>query len=251
MRLFNHFYARNLANKQAAKKGSKVHNSSYLHPNDSWTKKYYKKGSTPYMERILFAGKKDVGHGITFFDIDETIFHTFAMIWVMKNGKKVKELNNQQFNTYKLKEGERFDFREFRDAKLFKKTSRIIRPILAKIRAQAKNAARTGSTLALLTARSTFPDMATFKSEFARYGIPIEQMDVNFAGDISGEAGSVAAAKKQIVLGYLENGGYKRVRLIDDNMENLREFLTIAKDVPDAKFTAIHILSDGKTKTIK
>lgn len=251
MRLFNHFYFRDIANRQAKDPGTKERESSYLVPDDSWTDPYYKKDSVKWKERLLFRGKKNRGHGITFFDIDETIFHTSALIWVMKDGKVVKKLDNQTYNTYQLKEGESFDYREFGDAALFKKTSKIIRPTLAKIKAMMKNALRTGSKLALLTARRTFPDMATFKATFSRYGIEIDKMDINFAGDISAEAGSTAAAKKEIVLNYLSHGEYKRARLLDDNMENLRAFLSIAKDMPDVQFSAIHIDKNGKTKTIK
>ena len=251
MRLFNHFYFRDIANRQAKEQGSRERESSYLAPDDSWTDPYYKKDSVKWKERLLFRGKRNTGHGITFFDIDETIFHTSALIWVMKDGKVVKKLDNQTYNTYKLKEGESFDFREFGDAKLFKRTSKIIRPTLAKIRAMMKNALRTGSKLALLTARSTFPDMATFKKTFQRYGIRIDKMDINFAGDISAEAGSTAQAKKEIVFKYLSHGEYKRARLLDDNMENLMAFLSIAKELPGVQFKAIHIDKNGKTKTIK
>jgi hypothetical protein len=251
MRLFNHFYFRDIANRQAKEHGSQERESSYLVPDDSWTDPYYEQDSVKWKERLLFRGKKNIGHGITFFDIDETIFHTSALIWVMKDGKVVKKLDNQTYNTYKLEEGESFDYREFGDAKLFKRTSEIIRPTLAKIKAMMKNDLRTGSKLALLTARRTFSDMATFKKTFQKYGIRIDKMDINFAGDISAEAGSTAAAKKQIVLKYLSHGEYKRARLLDDNMENLKAFLSIAKEMAGVQFTAIHIDKYGKTKTIR
>ena len=50
----------------------------------------------------------EYGKGITFIDIDETIFRTFAMIYVLDKESKevVKKLNNQEFNTYKLKYNE-------------------------------------------------------------------------------------------------------------------------------------------------
>jgi len=237
--------------RQAQKPGTGERKAAYLAPDDSWSKPYYEKDTVRWKERLFFRGRKEQGHGITFFDIDETIFHTFAEIWVWKNGSVIKKLDNQEYNTYKLKEGESFDFREFKDAERFARTSRIIVPTLKKIKAMAKNAFRTGSTLAILTARGTFPDMATFKHKFERYGIPIEKMDIYFAGDISADAVSTAAAKKQIVLDCLSNGEYKRARLIDDNVENLGAFLSIAKEMPEVQFEAIHVDENGKTKTIK
>lgn len=44
MRLWYHFYARDVSNRQAAAKGSQIYDSCYLEPNDSWTMPYFKKG---------------------------------------------------------------------------------------------------------------------------------------------------------------------------------------------------------------
>jgi hypothetical protein len=54
--------------------------------------------------------------GLTIFDIDDTLLHTTARIRVVKNGAVVRELTNQEFNTYTLAPGEEFDFGEFRSA---------------------------------------------------------------------------------------------------------------------------------------
>lgn len=56
MRLFNHFYFRNYLNRTMAKPGSKKRKSAYLAPDDSWTHKFYKKGSYHQRERLLFRG---------------------------------------------------------------------------------------------------------------------------------------------------------------------------------------------------
>ena len=47
-----------------------------------------------------------------FFDIDETVFNTFAKIIVRDKdtGDEIAQLTNQQFNSYKLKDNEEFDF---------------------------------------------------------------------------------------------------------------------------------------------
>jgi hypothetical protein len=52
------------------------------------------------------------GKGITFIDIDETIFRTFAMINVLdkETGKVIKKLNNQEFNTYKYARESRYRY---------------------------------------------------------------------------------------------------------------------------------------------
>lgn len=78
------------------------------------------------------------GLGLTIFDIDDTLFHTTAEIKVVKNGKIVRSLNNQEFNNYELQPGESFDFGEFRDAEKFNQESRPIRPMIAKLKAMLK-----------------------------------------------------------------------------------------------------------------
>jgi hypothetical protein len=172
------------------------------------------------------------GKGITFIDIDETIFNTFAKIYVIKDGKVIKKLSNQEFNTYDLQDRESFDFREFRDAKMFKATSRPISNTINRIKRMFKNIDRRGSRVVLLTARGTFPDMATFKKTFKEQGIPIDQIEIEFAGDIQSAAGSVSAAKKKIIMKYLKTGEYRRVRLIDDDIKNVNVFLGIEHDIP-------------------
>jgi hypothetical protein len=50
--------------------------------------------------------KEFVGTGtLTIFDIDETLFHTYAKVAVVKDGNLVRMLDNQEFNTYKRKKG--------------------------------------------------------------------------------------------------------------------------------------------------
>ena len=72
---------------------------------------------------------------ISFFDIDETVFNTFAKIIVRdKNtGKEITQLTNQEFNSYKLKDNEEFDFQQFGDAKIFKDTSKVIDSVMKRI----------------------------------------------------------------------------------------------------------------------
>ena len=50
---------------------------------------------------------------LSIFDIDETLFHTKAKVQVLKDGKINKILDNQQFNSYKLKKGESFYYGKF------------------------------------------------------------------------------------------------------------------------------------------
>lgn len=189
------------------------------------------------------------GKGITFFDIDETIFNTFAKIYVIKNSKIIKKLSNQEFNTYELQPGESFDFREFRDAQMFRQTSKPVKPTIDRIKRMFKNIDYRGSKVVLLTARGTFPDMKTFKKTFKDYGIPIDQIEIVFAGDIT-KGGPVAVAKKKVIMDFLKTGQYRRVRLVDDDIKNVKFFLSIEHEIPDAvinKVKKIHNITDEES----
>jgi len=172
----------------------------------------------------------EYGAGITFVDVDDTIFKTFAKIYVIFNGVVVKKLSNQEFNTYTLKDGEEFDFREFRDAKTFRKTSIPIDKTIKRIKRMFLNIKKRDSKIILLTARSDFDDKNEFLNTFRDYGIPIDNMYVERAGN---KEGIIAELKKKIILKYLSTGLYRRVRLIDDDMANIKGFLSIEKSIPN------------------
>lgn len=186
------------------------------------------------------------GKGITFIDIDETIFRTFAMIYVLNSETKevIKKLNNQEFNTYKLQPGEEFQFHEFRDAKLFKKTSIPIPQTIKRIKRMFQNIDSRGSRVVLLTARANFDDKDTFLEKFREVGLPIDKMYVERVGNFQsapevykriiknqGMPKSTADAKKKVIMDYISTGEYRRVRLIDDDLKNIQDFISIEKDV--------------------
>lgn len=85
------------------------------------------------LKNFLNEKIQKIGLGITFVDIDETLFNTFAKINVVKDSKIIKQLSNSEYNEYKKKEGESFDFSEFRDSKLFYDTSKPIKKMIDKI----------------------------------------------------------------------------------------------------------------------
>ena len=180
-------------------------------------------------KQYLIELKSTYGKGITFFDIDETIFKTSAKIYVMKNGKIIKKLSNQEFNTYKLQPDESFDFREFRSADLFKKTSIPIPKVVERIKRMFKNIDIRNSKVVFLTARADFDDRDVFLSTFSEIGIPIHDIYVERAGNM--KTGTVSEKKRKVILKYIKDGDYRRVRLVDDDIKNLKDFLSIEKSL--------------------
>jgi hypothetical protein len=184
----------------------------------------------------MSASKKN---GITFFDIDETLYHTFAKIKVIKDGKVVRELDNQEFNTYKLKDGESYNFDEFKDAKLFTKTSIPIEKTINRVKKMLSSISTKGkhSKIVFLTAREDFDDKRTFLKRFKMDGIDIDKIYVERAGNI--RTGTIAERKKKIIMKYLDSGKYLKVRMVDDDMTNLRIFLSIKDEIPESVYDSI------------
>jgi len=163
------------------------------------------------------------GNGITFIDVDETIFQTKALIYVVKDGKVIKKLTNQEFNTYTLGEGESWDFQEFTSAELFAKTSIPIPKVVDRIKNMFRKAGIRDSRVIILTARSDFDDKEVFLNTFSKAGIPIDRIYVERTGNM--KTGTTSERKEKTVLKYIKDGDYRRVRLIDDDMANIKGFL--------------------------
>lgn len=195
-----------------------------------------------------FITEQTRGKGLTVFDIDETLFKTSALVKVIKDGKVIKQLDNQEYNTYKLEDGESFDYGEFRSAENFEKTSIPIWSMIKKANAIIKNAVNAGSKVIIVTARANFDDKNKFLNTFRRYGIDIDKVYVERAGNLG--LGSSAKNKRFIFHKYLRGGKYERVRFFDDAMSNITMFKALQKQYPDIKFEAYHVQHDGSIRKV-
>ena len=189
------------------------------------------------------------GKGLTIFDIDETMFITKAKVRVIKNGKVIKKLDNQEFNTYKKKPGEDYDFGEFKSAEVFNRTSTPIARMINKVKAILKNATKAGSKVIIVTARPNFDNKKLFLDTFRQQGIDIDKIYVERAGNLG--KGPAADNKKVIFKKYLDQKIYKRIRLFDDAMSNLKMFLSLQKDYPNVTFQAFLAKKDGSVSTVR
>lgn len=196
-----------------------------------------------------YLTEKAEGAGLTIFDIDDTLMHTTAKITVKLHGKVVRELTNQEYNTYQLKKGEEFDFGQFRDAKKFKEESKPIEKMFAKAKAILRNVVnKPGSQMIILTARNDFDDKKTFLDTFRQYGLDIDKIRVERAGKLKDF--SPAHAKYVIIYNYLKQGKFARVRLFDDSMTNLKEFLRLKSEFKHVDFEAYLAKPDGSVSKI-
>ena len=187
---------------------------------------------------------------LTIFDIDDTLFHTTAQIIIRKPGAADKKLSSAEYNTYKLQPGETPDFSEFSDADLFYKEAKPIKQMLDKakaILADTKN--HPNNRVIIVTARPDFDDKDKFLQTFRKYGFDIDNVRVERAGKIN--APSPGAAKAIIINNYLNTKQYNKVRLFDDSINNLKEFLKLEKLFPAVKFKAWHAHIDGTVNELK
>lgn len=187
---------------------------------------------------------------MTIFDIDETLFHTYAKIAVVKNGKIIKRLSNSEFNTYHLGKDESFDFSEFRSAEKFAE-SKPIGKMIAKAKAIARGIAiKPQSRIVIITARANFDNKEKFLDVFRAQGLDMNKIRVERAGNIEDDI-DVAAKKYIIIRNYLNTKQYRKVRLFDDSMANLKTFLKLRQEFPLIKFEAYFANPDGSIKTVK
>ena len=183
------------------------------------------------------------------FDIDDTMFHTTARVKVRnKDGKIIRYLTNQQFNRYRLRPGERFDYREIHSAKKFHDESKPIERMIRKIRkVHDLSKKKDNHKVIINTARADFDNKDKFLDKFRKHDIEIDGIHVHRAGNIPGD--DIPAVKKvKIIKQYIDNHGYKKVIMYDDSKTNLQALLQMKNMYPDVKFVAYHAQPDGSIK---
>tara|TARA_Y100000992_G_C21228069_1_gene473968 strand:- start:336 stop:914 length:579 start_codon:yes stop_codon:yes gene_type:complete len=186
--------------------------------------------------------------GLTIFDIDETLFHTKAKVQVFKEDKIVRILDNQEYNSYRLKQGEVFNYGQFKSAKIFKETSTPIAKVIKRAKRIIHFATRKGSKVIIVTARQDMDDKKLFKEAFKAQGIDIGRVYVERAGNIGKET---ASENKVIIFKkYLDTGRYARIRLFDDDKNNLKAFLSLKKEYSNVNFTGYQVYKSGNIKKL-
>jgi hypothetical protein len=101
----------------------------------------------------------------------------------------------------------------------------------------------------ILTARNDFDDKKIFLDTFRQYGLDIDKVRVERAGKLKDF--SPAHAKYIIIYNYLKQGKFNRVRLFDDSMTNLKEFLKLKSVFKDIDFEAYFAKPDGSVSKIR
>lgn len=186
------------------------------------------------------------GATLVVFDIDETLFHTKAKVKVVKDKKVIRELDNQEFNSYKLRDGEQYDFGQFKSSEIFKQTSTPIGRMIGRLKTVLRNMTSKNSQVILSTARQNFDNKEVFLDTFRSYGIDIDRVYVERTGNLG--LGSSAKNKRFTFHKYLRKGIFNKVRFFDDSKDNINSFKSLRKHYPNIEFEAWLVGDNGIAK---
>lgn len=156
------------------------------------------------------------------FDVDDTLIYTTANIWIMKDDKHIKTISNGEYNNYKLKNGEYFDYREFNDA------IKLSREKFTKYWETLKREYKKGTHICILTARG---DSKMIRQFFLNNGIDIKPQLVFAIGDPKLQLSGTIQHRKSTIIKRLSMLGYKTIVFFDDNLNNLKTAKTLEKTI--------------------
>ena len=152
-----------------------------------------------------------------------------AEIGIKKDGKTVRTISPQQFNAYKKKDDENYDFNQFRSSKIFKKT--------LKGNKKVRNLHRGGESLGL-TARGGMDNNSKVVKHVRDSGFSkkhgVNFKGISFTGDVPGK--NTDDKKMKVIKNIIKSKKPKSIKFSDDHAKNL--------DAPE-KFNR----EEGKDKT--
>jgi len=204
---------------------------------------------------------------VRFVDIDETVFHTTAQVKIRsKDGEMLRSLSNQEWNTYPRDniraKTEVADFSEFADAEKFFRESKSIQPMIEKLREWSRqmkeDQKHMKDMIVFVTARGDFDDRETFLDTFRQQLIHIDDKEhfyVSRTGNLTDDTRinnlplSTAQRKKIEYLHYLMAKMPTHAELYEDDLNNIKDFLELEKEMPVIKYSAFHV-KDNKIKQV-
>jgi len=173
---------------------------------------------------------------LSIWDIDDTLFESpETHVYVVAKNKIVKKLTTTEFNNYRLRPGESFDFTEFRDSKLFFHGAQPLNSNIAKAKSTIES---RNSMMLVLTARANFNNKSLFLAKFKLYGLDLNTPESHVARAGNLNINSTAKAKKTIIEECLNTNKFTVVHMYDDDARNLDAFLSLKTTFKNVKFKA-------------
>ena len=197
------------------------------------------------LEKARGTRKKTTVHA---YDVDETLFShgkkgkPNVKVHVKdKEGKRVKSLSNQEFNTHKLEKGHSYDFSEFQSAKKFKETSSPNKKVIKDIkRKQAR-----GQNVHVITARSKFDKPDEFHGHLKKHGVNVDKKNIHYTGGMKG--GDVGGKKVKVANAVAKQSGGKKVHMYDDAAKVHKAFEKEKKNKPTSMKYKTHMVAPDKS----
>ncbi len=152
------------------------------------------------------------------FDFDDTLVKTEAKVHIYKDGRRIRSITPEEFNTYESEPGETQDMSDFIDPRIIAKaTPYKLWPALVNIDA-AKKQGRSSSEIFILTARS--PSARLPIHNFLRNaGIDIPLENVITIGHDDGRPHDIPTAKEKVLKEIKSQ--YPEVFFYDDSEGNI------------------------------
>ena len=179
----------------------------------------------------LFENYKKWGKDITVFDVDDTLIITKSKIKVFNptTGFSI-DLTPQEFNTFKIKPHDKFNFNDFRDLEILK-AGKIIDWVFNIL----KRTIVKGKAVGIITAR----DNSKLIYDFLLYnGVDINPDFIFAINDPSlGFTGSTAQKKKEAFMKFVKMG-FRNFKFFDDDKENIKIANSLNKDLRGVKMKA-------------
>ena len=172
-----------------------------------------------------------VSNKILIFDIDDTLIYSNATIYVVKDGKRIKELTPAEYNDYVWQEGESFDYSNFDSSKLLNSAN------FTKYWDTLKREYAKGTHIAILTARGK---PAMIKKFFLNNGIDIKDDLIFCCAYSKFPWKGPIQYKKTKVIEYLTLLGYNTLVFFDDNLYNLEMAKQLEDLYPSIKIITVH-----------
>lgn len=184
-----------------------------------------------YIKNKSFTVGGTTSHKLLIFDVDDTLINTTAKIWLMNKKGLVKKITNSEYNTYKKKPDEWFDYREFDDPRILQGET------FTKYWRTLKREYHKGTHISLITARSIGCEIRDF---FIKNGIDIKPELVFAVGDKDYQFSGTIQEKKAKTIELLSKLGYDTFVFFDDNEENLQTAKKLEKKL-DIKIHTVKV----------
>lgn len=173
------------------------------------------KNLTTYLtEKFTVAGTSS--DKILLFDVDDTLIRSDINVYVVDKdtGAVLRKLSSSEFNTYKLKPNEDFDYHEFKDEELLNSKS-----VFLKYWDTLQREYQKGTHIGIITARQR---QDIFYRFFKNHGIDIKNELVFAINDPKMKLkGETIKDRKAEVIKRIVKWGYKTIVFFDDNQANL------------------------------